>query len=228
MNYTTQYDELLINQFDHLKRHPQLLPFIGAEWNESPHKALLIAESHYIPAKYNHQIGYSEWNDVEYLKSLNDGHIFNWTNTRANVEGVMEKWGHSIHTNIAQSIQNVFGYETKIKAYKEVSYYNYFQRPAEEERETIKYDLTSEDHKLAYEFYKYLVQILNPVLVIFLSKVAHDSYGKENGWTIEGNVKRVGHPTFRSWYRRAKIYEGRNSKEEFEKILSMEFKNFNV
>ncbi|MBO6761829.1 MAG: hypothetical protein JJ909_12780, partial [Roseivirga sp.] len=172
MNYTTQYDKQLLNQFEHLHRHPQLLPFIGAEWNDSRHKLLLVAESHYLPEKYNYQIGYSEWNDLSYLKSLDDNKIFDWTNTRKNVEGVVEKWGHRMHNGLSRSLINVFNYNSKMEAYRNISYYNYFQRPAHEEGGSIKGYTTSDDDDLAFDFYKVIVNVLKPQWVIFLSKPA--------------------------------------------------------
>lgn len=223
MNYTTDYDEAFMNNFKHLKNHPQLLPFVGAEWNSSPHKLLLVAESHYVPKEHNNKIGPSEWNNVEYLKSLNDERIFNMTNTRKNVEEVVERRGHIMHKGISSSIMNVFKYKSQMDAYRKVSYYNYFQRPAETNGESIKGRITPDDHQLAYDFHKSVVEALKPKWVIFLSELAYYSYKERNSRYVEKNVSRVPPPTTSYWNKKTKVHDNRTGKEKFEEIIGKVF-----
>lgn len=224
MNYTTQYDEQLINQFEHLKRHPQLLPFIGSEWNESPHKLLIVAESHYLHEKYNNMIGHNEWNDLSFLKSFNDKKIFDWTNTRANVDGFIEGWEHPIHQRLAKSINNVYHHGSALGAYRKVAFYNYFQRPAEEKGESIiKGTMFNEDYDLAFDLYQSLINVIKPKWIMFLSKPAFDAYKKKKGGKKELNVSRVSHPTTSYWNRKTKQHDDRTSKEKFEEIIGKVF-----
>ena len=49
--YTEKYDDQIMKNLPHLRMtgFPQLLPFIGKNWEESKLKILFLGESHYIP-----------------------------------------------------------------------------------------------------------------------------------------------------------------------------------
>lgn len=51
--FTKRYDERL-RQLDHYRSYPEMLPFVGAEYDTASRtRILLIAESHYLP-EYSH------------------------------------------------------------------------------------------------------------------------------------------------------------------------------
>lgn len=214
MRYLTQYDSQMLNEFSHLRNHPQLLPFVGSKWEASKHKILLVAESHYLPKEYNNKFGPDEWYKVT-SNSFKDYRLIGYTDTRANVEGVEESWGHSIHKNVVRSFNNVFGYTSPMESYSQIAFYNYFQRPAEENGKSIR--STHEDHQLAFDFHLYLKEKIQPDWVMFLSKKAYHLY---IGFGGSGDrVSTVPHPTSSWWNRKSKSHSNRTGKEKFEEII---------
>lgn len=214
MNYNTTFDRDIISKFEHFKKHPQLLPFIGREWNESPHKVLLVAESHYLPQEFNNQYGLKEWNDLDLSKSLDDNRA-GYTNTRDNAYSP----SHAIHKVIFKSFNNVFRYQKHRDAYDKISFYNYFQRPAEQNGESI-HNL-KEDDQLAYEFFQEFRRIIQPSWTFFLSKKSFNAYRKSGG-TLD-RVSAVPHPNSSWWNTKSKNHSDRTGKEKFEQILTKAF-----
>jgi hypothetical protein len=218
MNYTQYYDNDLLGSFEHLRNHPQMLPFIGTKWENSAHKILLVAESHYLPKEYNNQFGLSVWYNAK-SQSFEDSRLIGNTDTRANVEGIDESWGHSIHKNVVRSFNNVFGYTSPMESYSQVAFYNYYQRPAEVNGDSIKNN--QEDDKLAYDFHLYLKGLIQPSWVMFLSKKSFLRFRKFGGSIDKVSV--VPHPTSKWWNRKSKAHSDRTGKEKFEQIIKKVF-----
>lgn len=214
MSYNTTFDQEIISKFKHFKKHPQLLPFIGREWNESPHKVLLVAESHYLPKEFNNKYGLKEWNNLDLSKSMDDSRA-GYTNTRDNA---YESW-HSIHKIIFRSFKNLFGYENHRDVYDKISFYNYFQRPAEENGESIRN--LKEDNELAYDFLQEFGSIIQPSWTFFLSKKSFNAY-RQSGGTLD-RVSVVPHPNTSWWNTKSKKHSDRTGKEKFEQIITKAF-----
>jgi hypothetical protein len=216
MNDNTKYDRNLIEIFDHLKNHPQLLPFIGSQWNNSPHKVLLVAESHYLPEEYDNQFGLHEWNNLD-LSNSSDDKRTGYTHTRNNA---YHAW-HPIHNTIFRSLKSICNYSHHQEAYDNLSYYNYFQRPAEVNGKEIRN--SPEDNRIAFEFLQEIRNQIKPEWVIFLSKRSFHSYRKSGGKM--DRLSCVPHPNSSWWNRKSTAHDNRTGKEKFEQILTKVFIN---
>ena len=184
--HTTKYDNQLKSRLAHLHNYPQMLPFIGANWEAREMKILLLGESHFIPG--------DELNDIQGGNHLQDWYncdsdsfyeeLANYINTRREVNRADKKkeFGHvkslQIHYALKEAIKKEFPDLKDLEhIFPNLSYYNYFQRPAFIEGDSIINHLI--DDQIAYATLKEVVDIIQPNKIIFCSKKAWISYSRQ-------------------------------------------------
>ncbi len=227
------------------KNHPEYIPYVGENYEQT--RILLIGESHYIPwnelehmkdkDKVNLDPYRQEWYEKttdEIFVAEDDKKYINHFTTQK-VLGAFTSYYHSSYYKTEKGVRSKYAkaYDmfsnpakvmmelsndklpTKVSAIKTVAFCNYFQRPALEEGDTIK--VLPCDSENAYEAFKVAVEVLEPKLVVFLSKKAYEDWeksGGKNGINSVFEFDYVNHPTAYSW-------NANNGKQKFTEILSM-------
>lgn len=210
--------ELLKNDF--LKRHYECLPFIGEKYEES--RLLLIGESHYVKSDEVDCVNRRDFYDVPF-DDLKEGEYKGWIHTRNVFERRVynhedfKAFFYNPATEIAKAIHHTdeLSKEQKIEAMHSYAFMNYFKRPAYNAGKTIK-GLTDTDKKYAYEISCSIIDVLNPNLIVFMSKKAYNSFFEFDKDSKVGSkyiIKCVSHPCSAWWNRKRK--DGKNGKEEF-------------
>ena len=215
-----EYDsELKKNGF--IERHYECLPFIGEKYKKS--RLLLIGESHYVPEKEIHCVNRNDFYDVSF-DDLSDGDYKTWINTRNVFEyrvydrGDFKTFFSGPATEIARVIYKTddLTKDQRIDAMHQYAFMNYFKRPSYDEGKTIK-GLTEKDYKYAYDISCYIIDVLKPSLIIFLSKKAYDAfYSSDNEHNLGSkyNIKCVSHPSS-CWWNRMRTSDNRCARQDF-------------
>lgn len=219
-----EYDqELLKNDF--IKRHYECLPFIGEQYKNS--RLLLIGESHYVPESAVHAVDRTDYYDNSF-DDLEDGDYKGWINTRSVFESrVYDRCDFkNFFSNTATEIAKIINHTDdlslcqRIEAMHQYAFFNYFKRPSYDEGETIR-GLTEEDNKFAYDISSYIIEILNPQLVIFLSMKAYYAFcnsDQDGRISSKYTIKTVSHPSCPWWNRKRR--DGRCAKDDFHDYIS--------
>jgi len=230
--HTTQYDEQLNLRLPHLSKYPQMIPFIGANWHNMKTKILLLGESHYIDG--------DELDDIEGGKHKQDWYnsnsqsfyegLANYINTRREVNRADKKkeFKHvkslQIHYALKEAVKKEFSeLKDKEHIFPYLSYYNYFQRPAFIEGESIDNNLL--DDQIAYFTLKEVSNIIHPEIIVFCSKKAWNSYSRqlktEDKLLFFKNcfIDFVPHPSTAHWNMPRKAYGNLSGYEKFINII---------
>ncbi|MBR3468532.1 MAG: hypothetical protein IKH28_02430 [Lachnospiraceae bacterium] len=222
-----KYDEML-KKNGFLKRHTECLPFIGDEYEKG--RLLLIGESHYLEKKYVPCVDREDFYEVSFA-DLPDGDYKGWIDTRAVWEyRVYEKAKfENFFANTATEIAKVV-YQTenpsrdqRIEAMNYYAFMNYYKRPSFEEGKTIN-GLTEKDNQYAYDVSSYIMDVLEPKMVIFLSKKAYYAFCESDvGERLHSkyDIKCVSHPSSVWWNRRRS--DGKCAREEFREYVNSLF-----
>jgi hypothetical protein len=216
--HTEKFDEQLKAVIPHLNNYQQLLPHIGKNWDTTPYKYLIIAESHYIDNGaisveheknwYNYSTKDFKWKD--YIASID---------TRLNVRqadnalsfGKKRPYNHyyNIKKELACNLEKLPKEELIFPYF---SYYNYFQRPAYKEGHSI--DNIEVDNKIAYETLNEIIKIIQPEKVIFVSIKSFNAYNNNRNKLGENTLdiiknNFVPHAGM-AWWNRKSINYGKN------------------
>ena len=184
--------------FAHYENHYQMKPFIGKYWNDSK-KMLVIGESHYLPPDLDKNLindlimnWYEISIDYEYIE--NDGKkeigikLYQMTDTASVVDnqslGIFKNIDKAIRETGFNPIEGVFCY---------IAYMNFYQRPAEN-RKSI--NPSPYDVKMANETLKFVIDIIKPNYLFFVSSKSWSDYDKKI--FNEQNVGHSAHPS-RNW-----------------------------
>ncbi|MCS4435214.1 hypothetical protein [Aquiflexum gelatinilyticum] len=222
-----QFDEKLIELIDHFKNYPELLPFVGNNWNDSK-KILLIGESHYFPFDE-----VKEYSSIEYFNNwykensngINEEHK-NWIKTRKNIFDLEQNiFGKAIsmYFNIKKAILTLPEFKDSSVVFDKFSYLNYFQKPAvykgrkNENRSII---VTDFDKKFAFQTLLQVSEVLKPTTIIFVSKKSFDSFKVEKSNHDSMLLKDIiidfaphaGRPW---WNKKSRVYGNRTGREKF-------------
>lgn len=240
--YTTEFDNDLQNQLPHFKNYPELLPFIGKYWNESPYKILVIAESHYIATKDIQKEQLENWYDYSssnFKQYESDPfQLHRYINTRYNVNNAFlinkneSQRPYMHYYNMRRAIkQNIEFFKVKDNIFDYLAYYNYFQRPAYIEGESIINN--DKDDKIAFDTFINIVDIVKPEKIIFVSSKSYHSFKNNKDLTkqimckIPAKIYTTPHPGSAWWNRRSKNYgkniktnEYRTGREKFIEIIT--------
>ena len=195
-----RYDERLL-EIDHWRRYPEMLPFVGTEYDAASHqKLLLIAESHYLPSSSHAHDSPAKWyqGSSADLKTKERG----WINTRAIVNlGKNQKWpskGQTIFCRIERELLRA-GLPRRENVFAHVGFLNCFLRPAGT-GQSLARTLTCLDVQKSVAAVRHVLEVLGPDRVCFLSTLAWNTVGH--------TVNRAGvvcehtaHPACPWWYR---------------------------
>ena len=231
-----QYEEFDVEfkKNDFIERHYECLPFIGENYKNS--RLLLVGESHYVS---EYAIGYvnrkdfydisfddlhGDISDEEYKKDINTRYVFE---SRINRTRSFKGFFSGPATEIASIIYPdvVLSLEQKISAMHQYAFMNYFKRPSYDAGKTIT-GLTESDYNYAYKISCYIIDILKPKLIIFLSKKAYKAFcdsDQGHGFASKYDIKYVSHPSSCWWNRIREKSDNRCAKQDFhdyvEKLL---------
>ena len=230
--YTTEYDESLMQGLKHLSNYPQMIPFIGNSWNKKGDKILLLGESHYIPGDEldliedaTHTTDWYNNNGKGFYQGLAD-----YIDTRGVVEKAdkVDEEGFAkpltIFYNVKKELQNSVSYLNGVKhIFPFISFYNYFQRPAFIEGDSI--NPRKVDHDVAYDTLKFVTQLIKPKKIIFLSTKAYKSYKAIFSNNIDSSlfqnilIDSVPHPASAWWNKKASTYGNKTGREKFVSLI---------
>lgn len=214
-----QYENKL-HENEFLRHHYECLPFIGEQYEKS--RLLLIGESHYVPKEEIQFVDRRDFYEASF-DDLAEGKYKRWINTREvfNSRVYDKKDFKGFFSNPATEIARVI-YQTdrltteqKIEAMHYYSFMNYFKRPSFDAGKTIT-ELTNKDYQLAYDVSKYIIEVLAPKLIIFISKKAYYAFcdSDQNRRLREKYViEFVSHPSCCWWNKKRK--DGGSAREDF-------------
>lgn len=213
-----QFDDELL-KLDFLKRHNECLPYIGENYAST--RLLLIGESHYVPKKAVEFVKRPDFYSISF-DDLPKGDYKTWINTRDvfHYRVYQNERFENFFSNTASEIAKIIyktsypSKEQKITAMHQYAFMNYFKRPSYEEGKTIR-ELVDDDFKIAYDVTCHIIDVLDPRLIIFLSKKSYYKFceSDKGGYVSKYTVKAVSHPSCRWWNKKRK--DGRCAKEEF-------------
>jgi len=211
-NRTNDYDEKL-KAIQHFQNHPQMIPFVGINWNGIYSSLLIIAESHYIENRDNNKQKeiIENWYDILSTKLSENDRI--WTSTADIIDNSKyleggESNGHRIYLHIDKAIiESGLKRENNEKMFQYVSFMNFFQRPSESESESI--NVNKRDQKVANETLKQVINIIKPNYIFFVSAKAWDFY--DQSLFDPNKTGHSCHPTSKWWNRKASCYTDVNN-----------------
>jgi hypothetical protein len=191
---TNEYNKYFAS-YDHYKKHPQMMPFIGKYWNNSK-KILVIGESHYLDPDFDVEI-IKDWYNF-YVNEL-DGddyeYAYGWTNTANIVDTTNYKSkGHGLYRNIDIAIRET-GFTPTENIFCYISFYNFFQRPAEKTGDSII--ITNDDIRIANETLSFIIDIISPNYLFFVSSKSWQHYN--NNIFNNENIGHSAHPSCQWW-----------------------------
>ena len=197
-NSLTIYDEELL-QLEHYRHHPTMLPFIGRHYPET--QILLVGESHYLDPDENEDAKIMEnWYHMptEHYKFKYPDNI----NTRKVIHNYLtlrRSKAHSMFRNPAKALIEAWELDdvNDSEAFTAFAFMNYFQRPEASSGKSI--NLIEGDETKSFENLNSVIEILDPAIVLFLSKKAFDSYKNCVKGRIDSRITYVSHPTSEYW-----------------------------
>ena len=107
-------------------------------------------------------------------------------------------------------------YVSDSEAFNAFAFMNYFQRPSLKAHESI--NNSEEDDKIAYNTFLGVCKVINPKVVVFLSKKAYKCYINSCDKKPSVPIEVVCHPTCPHW-------NGKDGKEKFVKIINQHKEN---
>jgi len=214
------FDEQL-NEIDHYRNFPAMRPFIGENYGiNNSRKIILIAESHYLPPKSTISRNTENWYNSE-QSDLTSEEI-TWINTRNILKGNWKANGHMIFRELNLRMSEFMNVE-KFRAMTNVVFMNGFQRPSPENGGSIKNFCKPIDYKIAAKTIEEVVNIVEPDLVIFVSKLSWDKLRwKIPKSELETEYNFVCHPGTGGRYWHNNKYE--HGLKKFKSLLEKELK----
>jgi hypothetical protein len=206
--HTTQYDDEL-QRIEHYQRHPQMMPFIGADYGKFGPKILLIAESHYLHKDSTIHLEAQKWYDCQ--ENQLAGHEQFSTCTRRCLTKKGPTWkikAYSIFRNLEASLIEA-GYPIADNTLRYVAFMNGFQRPAVS-RLSIK--ASSVDLKYSLPTIRAVLDVIKPDHVVFVSRKAYRAFGHQ----LDVQAFSAPHPASPWWNRSSKQGTG---KDQFVKLI---------
>jgi len=196
-----------------------MMPFVGKDYKNG---LLIIGESHYLDERTPKSI-IKKWNDysLEDLQKDLDNYktvmkineelkynLLSWTNTSGLIdEGDSFVGGHAIFGNIDKAIQEITKIE-QFECWSKIAFMNFFQRPAYNEGDSI--DPTEKDWKIANETLDFVVEIIKPKYIYFVSRKSWEELSEElfDKMTSNDIIINYGpHPACYWWNKESKKYQ---------------------
>jgi len=181
------------------KKHPSLLPYIGRHYNDT--RILLLGESHYLDSEEDESTKKME----NWYGTQTENYNFKWPvnlDTRSVVNNYLNcrrSKAHSMFRKPAEALIKAWDLNdvNDSEAFTSFAFMNYFQRPEANAGKSI--NLNEEDKKVACDTLNDVIKIIEPKLILFLSKKAYDSYIELAGDIEDKNIDYVYHPTSKFW-----------------------------
>lgn len=229
---TEKHDSDILNGLSHLKNYPEMLPFIGSNYELMNNKIFILGESHY----------FDEW-IIDELKETKEGSLFlsdwynqtskNWEQgtknyiyTRGNLIQIEidKKFTKPLtsYYNLRKELEEHTDLINKEMVFSNFVYFNYFQRPAVVSGESIVNN--EADNEISYSTFLYLAKLLKPDKIIFATIQGYNAFKKQNlefPSEILNNivVDFVPHASSQWWNRESGNYGGRTGREKFISLL---------
>jgi hypothetical protein len=213
-----KYDEDL-RTIPHYKNHPQMLPFIGKNWEKGVEKALLVGESSLTVYAFDwyerssKQLNHNQREDTSVREIIENG-------LRKDSFGV-----NRIFTEINSIIKNEYNGKKDLSYF---SFMNFFQRPATKKNKVFD----KRDISIGNKTIKEVLEILKPDYIFILSRLAWERLNIDYDSKIlvklfdEKKIEFSCHPTCSWWNRVTKPYSG-IAKDKFIRFL-LENKLLNI
>ena len=233
MLFTLKYDAEILSRINHFQNYPEMLPFIGSKWDISTIKILILGESHYIDKERLGDNFLKDWynqnSDLLKEKYQTKNYLTNYIFTRAVIHKAdkVKELGFAnpltIYYNIKNEIKNsILELSDKKYIFPYLSYYNYFQRPAFKQGDSIIND--EKDDIVAYNTLVEMVKIIEPQKIIFVSKKAYCAFlfnkrKTSNVNIFDNKVYSLPHPATRWWNTKSAPYGNMKGREKFVEIL---------
>lgn len=206
--YTTEYNSKL-ECIPHYQKHPQMMPFVGADYGEHGPKILLIGESHYLQPESTIHLDPSVWYESTVAdldkESLDDRRREYWaTHTRACLTKQGPTWkkkSFTIFRNLEAALVEA-GYPTSDNTLRYVAFMNGFQRPAVSRR-SIK--ATGLDRDRSVATVQAVIDVLQPDHVICVSRKSFKALNAQLSAETHGTP----HPASPWWNRASKKGAGK-------------------
>ena len=211
--------------------HPELETFVGDNYGkgEGP-KVLYYGESHFLPDDKGKTFGVEDWyNNSSKELGLSDKDI-DWINTKKIIrndviDSPLKDKSHSMYRNIGDVHGEALNKGDYRTALDDLSYGNYFRRPAETTGGSI--NATEMDKEIAYDALKKDIETLKPDKIVFSSKKAYnaaiETATKRGDYKmrqfLEERAAVIPHATSAWWNRKSKAYGGLSGKERLKKFL---------
>jgi hypothetical protein len=230
----TDYDIEFQDKILHFTNYPELLPFVGKNWDTSK-KILLIGESHYL--KYDelqNNTGIDYLNNWYSSNSKSLGESFKKNiRTRNNVSLVEQGYEKERALNIYRNLRNTLlglglaGVDSDNGVFDKFCYYNYFQKPANDlgiNKLGRSIKALPEDNIFACKTLFKIVEILKPRTIIFVSKKSFQAfnqiYSLNKTFILDGiKIDFVPHAGRQWWNKESKSYGNRTGKTKFEDLV---------
>jgi hypothetical protein len=225
--YNLEFDKKL-HGIKHYSTHPEMLPYVGDNYNKS--KLLIISESHYAPKSFKEECRPEDWyhnRTIELYKKMEGN-----TGTRNVINNYITGKGHRLFSNIEAALKRT----DRNLALENIAWYNFYQRPAKHKKEFN--NPAQEDIAVSLDVFEGVLEILDPNLVIFVSKNAFGCLQKGPGkkkdreWSEEMRAHQykqfknpivvTTHPNS-SWWNRKHGKNKETGRVRFERIIKMHY-----
>lgn len=216
MEYNSQHNtdyDLQLERIPHYEQHPQMMPFVGADYGKNGPKILLIGESHYLPKESTVHLNAEKWYERD-ASQLSDRER-SATCTRKCLTKSGPTWkikSYTIFRHLESALIEA-GYPVADNTLRYVAFMNGFQRPAVS-RLSIKE--TSLDREYAVATVQSVIDVLQPDHIICVSRKAHKAL--KGQLSIEAHA--TAHPASPWWNRDSKKGTGKNQFIELVRRLS--------
>ena len=172
MNKSTEFFDDKLNEIEHYQKFPSMRPFVGKNYGKNnSRKIMLIGESHYLPAQSTINKDPENW--YSSTESDLDEEEVAWINTRNILQGNWKSDGHMIFRELNTRMSEFMNVEN-FRAMTNIAFMNGFQRPSPETGDSIKHFCKPIDYKIGAKIIQDVVKIIEPDLVIFVSKLSWD------------------------------------------------------
>lgn len=196
-------------------QYPMMLPYLGKNYEVGgPRSLLLIGESHYLPKDSAGLYQKAEdWYRSD-SSHLNPEEV-SWVNTRNIIKcSRAEGFRNRAHSIYRKSFFEINQSGPKFPDYLHVAdivvFYNYFIRPA---KKGISLTVTDQDEQVAEEVFRLVFDKYRPGAVVFLSKLAFQSWKPRFGHLISVPVASIPHPGCAHWNRVNRAYGAKSGRE---------------
>ena len=207
---------------DHFVKYPAMIPFIGEYYQSPKHKKLLlIGESFYLPNETTVHHSPEMWYKSD--QSCLSKDEIEWINCNSLLTGPWDPTkGHKMYINLDNAIKSL-EVETEKRAIDEIAFVNYFQRPAVGAGNSFKNCCEPKDKNISFDVMKQIITILDPDVIIIVSKYSWDAGGKQLKVIFPNkNIDFTCHPVSsnKNWWDNKSYPHG---KEKFIKLLKENF-----